>query len=67
MIHACSGVLFVVGAEMASRHAAQVALEQLEGAKARFVGAVLNRVGLEHQAYYYSQHYPREYSHYYSR
>ena len=45
---------------MTSRHAAQRALEQLEHAQARFVGAVLNRVDLEHNAYYYSQYYRRE-------
>ena len=30
-----------------------------------FVGAVLNRVDLEHNAYYYSQYYRREYGDYY--
>ena len=45
--HSASGVLFVVGAEMTSRHAAKRALEQLEHASARFVGAVLNKVDLE--------------------
>ena len=63
--HQTSGVLFVIGAEMTSRHAAKRALEQLEQAQARFVGAVLNRVDLEHNAYYYSQYYRREYSDYY--
>ena len=64
--HHASGVLFVVGAEMTSRHAAQRALEQLEQVQARFVGSVLNRVDLEHNAYYYSQYYRREYAQYYS-
>ena len=63
--HEATGVVFVVGAEMTSRHAAQRALEQLEHAKARFVGAVLNRVDLQHHAYYYSQYYRREYGVYY--
>jgi len=63
--HLVSGVLFVVGAEMTSRHACQRALEQLENAKARFVGVVLNRVDLKHNAYYYSQYYRREYGDYY--
>jgi capsular exopolysaccharide synthesis family protein len=63
--HIASGVLFVVGSEMTSRHAAQRALEQLANAKARLVGAILNRVDLQHNAYYYSQYYRREYSDYY--
>ena len=63
--HMATGVLFVVGAEMTSRHAAQRALEQLEQARAKFIGVVLNRVDLQHNAYYYSQYYRREYSDYY--
>ena len=65
--HLVTGVLFVVGAEMTSRHAAKRAVDQLEQAQARFVGAVLNRVDLEHNAYYYSQYYRREYSDYYQK
>ena len=65
--HLATGVLFVVGTEMTSRHAAQRALEQLEHARAKFVGAVLNRVDLQHNAYYYSQYYRREYSDYYQQ
>jgi len=64
--HGASGVLFVVGAEMTSRHAARRALDQLEQAQARLLGAVLNRVDLERNAYYYSQYYRREYSSYYT-
>jgi succinoglycan biosynthesis transport protein ExoP len=63
--HLAHGVLFVVGAEMTSRQAAARALEQLEHAKARPIGAVLNRVDLERNAYYYSQYYRREYAAYY--
>jgi len=61
-----TGVLFVVGAEMTSRHAAQRALEQLEHVQASFIGAVLNRVDLQRNAYYYSQYYRKEYSRYYA-
>jgi Mrp family chromosome partitioning ATPase len=64
--HVTNGVLFVIGAEMTSRHAVRRALEQLEHARAKFVGAVLNRVDLQHNAYYYSQYYRREYSDYYT-
>jgi capsular exopolysaccharide synthesis family protein len=63
--HHATGVVFVVGAEMTSRHAAKQALDQLERANARFVGGVLNKVNLEGHAYYYSQYYRREYSQYY--
>jgi capsular exopolysaccharide synthesis family protein len=65
--HHASGVLFVVGAEMTSRHNAQRALDQLEQVQARFIGSVLNRVDLKHNAYYYSQYYRREYAEYYQK
>jgi exopolysaccharide transport family protein len=65
VVHRATGVLFVVGSEMTARGAARRAVEQLEHAKGRFVGAVLNRVDLQHNAYYYSQYYRREYSEYY--
>jgi len=64
--HNVTGVLFVVGAEMTSRHVAQRALDQLEHVQAKFVGAVLNRVDLQRNSYYYSQYYRREYSRYYA-
>jgi len=51
--HLATGVLFVVGAEMTSRHAAVRALDQLDRARAKFVGVVLNRVDLQHNAYYH--------------
>lgn len=59
------GVLFVVGAEMTSRRIAQRAVEQLELGQAKFLGTVLNRVDLEHNAYYYSRYYRPEYGGYY--
>jgi len=65
--HHATGVVFVVGAEMTSRHAAKRALDQLEQANAKFVGAVLNRVDLQRNAYYYSQYYRREYTQYYAK
>jgi len=63
--HQATGVLFVVGAEMTSRHAARRAIDQLEQVRAQFVGAVLNRVDLDGNPYYYSQYYRREYAQYY--
>jgi len=62
---AASGVVFVVGAEMTSRQAAKAAIEQLQNGRPRFLGAVLNRVELERNAYYYSGYYRREYAQYY--
>lgn len=65
--HLVTGAVFVIGAEMTSRHAARRAVEQLESSQAAFFGAVLNRVDLERNAYYYSQYYRREYTAYYAK
>ncbi len=64
--HQSSGVLFVVGADRTSRHAAQAALEQLEAARAPFLGGVLNSVDLDRHAYYFAKYYRHEYSAYYT-
>jgi polysaccharide biosynthesis transport protein len=64
--HVATGVVFVVGSEMIGRSTAKAALEQLDGAKARYVGAILNRVDLTRHPYYYSRYYKREYSRYYA-
>jgi hypothetical protein len=50
---------------MTSRQAARIALQQLDNAHPRFLGAVLNRVELERNAYYYSGYYKRDYVKYY--
>ena len=63
--HQSHDVLFVVGADMTSRQAAARALEQLGHAKSHPIGGVLNRVDLQHNGYYYSQYYRREYVAYY--
>jgi polysaccharide biosynthesis transport protein len=60
LAHRTSGVLFVVAADTTSRHAARSALEQLERANGRFLGAVLNRVDHESDKYRYAS-YSREY------
>ena len=62
---AATGIVFVVGAEMTSRHAAKTAIQQLENGRPCFLGVVLNRVDLERNAYYYSNYYRREYHQYY--
>ena len=56
LAHRTSGVLFVVAADTTSRHAALSALEQLERAKGRFLGAVLNRVDHESDKYRYASY-----------
>jgi capsular exopolysaccharide synthesis family protein len=60
-----SGVVFVVGADMTSRHTARAALDQLERVHARLLGAVLNRVDLDNNGYYYAQYYRADYASYY--
>ena len=60
-----NGIVFVVGAEMTSRQAARTAVEQLEKSRPGFIGAVLNRVDLERNGYYYSNYYRQEYGQYY--
>ena len=60
-----TGVIYVVGAEMTNRYSAQSGLEQLERARARLIGAVLNRVDLDRHSYYYSHYYRPEYGRYY--
>jgi capsular exopolysaccharide synthesis family protein len=60
-----NGIVFVVGAEMTSRQAARAAVEQLEKSRPGFIGAVLNRVDLENNGYYYAKYYRREYGQYY--
>ena len=60
-----SSVVFVVGAEMTSRYAAQAALQQLRQGHARVIGAILNRVEIEKNGYDYSRYYRREYAAYY--
>jgi capsular exopolysaccharide synthesis family protein len=61
------GVIFVIGAEMTPRQSAAAAIEQLRGAKARFIGAVLNRVHVDRHSYYYAPYYRKEYGKYYQR
>jgi succinoglycan biosynthesis transport protein ExoP len=63
--HVATGVVFVIGSDMTSRHTAQRSLEQLQNANAKVIGAILNRVDLKHHAYYYSQYYKKAYADYY--
>lgn len=63
--HVTSGVLFVIAADQTSRTAAGQALEQLGNVGAKVLGAILNRVDLERNPYYYKRYYRREYAAYY--
>jgi capsular exopolysaccharide synthesis family protein len=63
--HAATGVIFVVGSQMTSRSMAKSALENLDAAKAKYVGGILNKVDLSGNAYYYSRHYRQAYEDYY--
>lgn len=65
--HSATGVIFVVGAEMTSKGTAKVALGQLDSAKARYVGGILNRVDVRRNPYYYGRYYRREYQNYYTK
>jgi capsular exopolysaccharide synthesis family protein len=64
MAHSASGVIFVVGSEMVERGAARTAIRQLLAAEGKLVGAVLNRVNLDGDRYYYADYYRREYDTY---
>jgi capsular exopolysaccharide synthesis family protein len=61
-----SDVLFVVGSEINRLQTITKALEQLEVAKASFVGAVLNQAKVDRNSFYYSDYVRREYGDYYS-
>lgn len=63
--HLANGVVFVVGSEMTSRGAAKAAMNQLDSAKGKVIGAILNRVDLDKNSYYYGNYYRRQYGEYY--
>jgi polysaccharide biosynthesis transport protein len=62
-----SGVVLVMSADSTPLQAARAAIEQLDAAHARILGAVLNRVDLDRRAYYYAAHYREEDDRYYVR
>jgi capsular exopolysaccharide synthesis family protein len=66
LANSVGGVVFVIGSEMTTRPSAATAIDQLVAAKARIVGAVLNRVNVKRHAYYYAPYYRKEYSKYHS-
>lgn len=63
--HVARGVLYVVRAEATNKRTALTALEQLDSAKAKFLGGVLNRVDVRRNAFYYSNYYRKSYAAYY--
>lgn len=67
LANSATGVLFVVGADQTSRRTAKAAVDQLHSVQAHVIGAVLNRVDLDRNAYYYSTYYRKEYSRYYAQ
>jgi capsular exopolysaccharide synthesis family protein len=64
--HMASAVVFVVAADRVSRDTAYKAIERLQHARAHIVGAILNRVDLQRNGYYYSQYYRADYNQYYA-
>jgi len=62
-----SGVTFVVGSEMTRRRLAERALETILSSNPRMVGAVLNKVDIARNRYYYSRYYGHEYKSYYAQ
>jgi capsular exopolysaccharide synthesis family protein len=65
--NSATGVVFVVGAEMTSKRNAVSAVEHLAQARAKFIGAVLNRVDLKRHSYYYAPYYRKDYTQAYTR
>jgi Mrp family chromosome partitioning ATPase len=52
-----SGVAFVVGSEMTRRRVAERAIDLLAAGGPRILGAVLNRVDVSRDRYYYAERY----------
>jgi succinoglycan biosynthesis transport protein ExoP len=65
--HSVTGVVFVVGSEMTGKGAAKAALEQLDSAKAKYVGGILNRAEVHRNPYYYARYYHKDYNNYYGK
>ena len=58
-------VVFVIGSEMTRRVHAERAIETLSAGRPKSIGAVLNRVDLNRNKYYYSRYYGYHYQNYY--
>ena len=62
-----SGVVFVIGADATTRGAAKTALDELQHGRNNVLGAILNRVDLKGNPYYYARYYRPDYEKYYRR
>ena len=62
-----AGVVFIIGSEMTQRRLAERAVETLMTSRPRVLGAVLNRVDIVRNRYYYSRYYGYKYKNYYVR
>jgi capsular exopolysaccharide synthesis family protein len=60
------GVILVIASEASSRPAVQRSVDQLAGVGGSVIGAVLNKVDLKRNSYYYSQYYGEYYRSYYA-
>jgi succinoglycan biosynthesis transport protein ExoP len=60
------GIILVVASEASTRPAIQRAIDQLSSVGGTITGAVLNKVDLKRNSYYYSQYYGEYYRSYYS-
>jgi succinoglycan biosynthesis transport protein ExoP len=66
LVARCVGsVVFVIGSEMTRRVHTERAIETLAAGKPKSIGAVLNRVDLNRNKYYYSRYYGYHYQNYY--
>jgi capsular exopolysaccharide synthesis family protein len=61
-----NGVVFVVGAEMTRRRLAERALETIMSTEPKQIAAILNRVDVARNRYYYSRYYGHQYKNYYA-
>jgi len=62
-----SGMVFIIGSEMTQRRLAERAVETLMTSRPHVLGAVLNRVDIIRNKYYYSRYYGYKYKNYYVR
>ena len=67
LAHWAMGVVFVVGSEMTNKWTARNALEQLDAARPNYLGAILNKVEVRKNPYFYAKHYRKEYQKYYTQ
>ena len=60
------GVVLVVAGETSSKPQVQRAIEQVRHVGSKVIGVVLNKVNLQRNSYYYTQHYGEYYRSYYA-